>query len=453
MPCPLINRRVLSPARRRRGGGRTLRKRQLILFGCVLTGAALMLLPTMWNHTRWTGPVEFILLSLAALPLGFWSVSVRGSAIYADIGPQLVACVFLGPMAAALVKLVTGIGALVTRRPRWFLVVLAGGHTVLGVTASFWLLEAMGVHSGILSASSGVQVAGTLLAAGVAFAVVQTVIDSLVTSVVLYLLGKRSSPWESFHPGSEESRWQLLTLAVTIPAAVAYAGLYLYWGVAGAFLGTLLTLGIGWLLKRHWHLTEQAQALQDRAWRDPLTGLYNRAHLMDLLQRQLAECAEAQRPMALLFIDLNEFGAFNNRHGHLSGDRVLTQVARSLEQGVGDRGTVARYAGDEFVVVLPGAAYREAEAVADGIRASLTSVTCSIGVSVYPTDGTDALTLLDVADRRMYAFKHANGKPASGEAPPPGPLDEVEPRVETGPGPRRAAGAGPAVRHHLYLKD
>lgn len=364
----------------------------------------LVLLPVLWTQSQWTGPLEVALLCLTAIPLGLMGVNIRGITIFADFGPQLAAYLFFGAAPAALLRMAVEAASALQRRRPWYKVWFNVGHIVISVAGADLILRLLGLSTGG-GPAAGLTRPGALLAAALGFAVFQTIINLLFVDLVLYLAGERSTLWVSFRPGSEESRWQWITAVITVPAGVAYAGMYMIWGVGGALVMTLLTLGTGWLLNRYWLLHQRAQALQDLASRDPLTGLYNRARLMDLLKENLAACAAAGRSLALLFIDLDGFGEFNDRHGHLDGDRVLTEVAQSLKERVGTRGTAARYAGDEFVVLLPGFGSPEAEAAAAEIREGLAPVHCSVGVAVYPVDGDDPLSLLDVADRRMYRTK------------------------------------------------
>jgi len=150
------------------------------------------------------------------------------------------------------------------------------------------------------------------------------------------------------------------------------------------------------------------------AWHDPLTGLPNRAYVMHELNGLFAP---GERPsLAVLFIDLDGFKAINDIHGHQGGDMFLRAVGRSLRQSVRERDIVARFGGDEFVVVLRRYSGEEnlsriCRKVLDlvsrpvQVGGELLAVSPSIGVAVAPRDGHDAETLLRNADAAMYSVK------------------------------------------------
>ena len=167
-------------------------------------------------------------------------------------------------------------------------------------------------------------------------------------------------------------------------------------------------------------VTAQHQAeeeLRFLAHHDPLTRLANRAMFNERLDTALAVARRHNRPLALLFLDINDFKQINDNHGHSVGDRVLCTLARRLEGCVGASGTVARMGGDEFTVLLPDCP--SAQAVAEQVQhilavmdepldASFSGIqapSCSIGVARFPEDGTDADMLLRHADGHMYRIK------------------------------------------------
>jgi len=110
----------------------------------------------------------------------------------------------------------------------------------------------------------------------------------------------------------------------------------------------------------------QAQRLADR---DPLTGLYNRRRMLELLDAAIVEAAGQSQYVGLLFIDLNGFKGINDEYGHAAGDNILTSVAMRIAGRVRTGDLVCRYGGDEFVVVLPSVPDTAAVSrVADTIR-------------------------------------------------------------------------------------
>ncbi|MFT3813681.1 MAG: EAL domain-containing protein [Acidovorax sp.] len=152
------------------------------------------------------------------------------------------------------------------------------------------------------------------------------------------------------------------------------------------------------------------------AMHDTLTQLPNRRHLMDQLELALARAHRTGGSVALLFIDLDHFKTVNDSLGHHAGDELLCELARRLRHGVRKGDLVARFGGDEFVVLLPDAASPgDAAAVADKLLASLgapctvqgtsVSLAASIGISLFPCDGGSADELLRRADTAMYQAK------------------------------------------------
>ncbi|WP_052408854.1 sensor domain-containing protein [Paraburkholderia acidipaludis] len=159
--------------------------------------------------------------------------------------------------------------------------------------------------------------------------------------------------------------------------------------------------------------------LERQAQYDTLTGLPNRKQLDDKLAAALQRAARSGDTVAVIFLDLDHFKEVNDSLGHRIGDALLGQIARRLERMIGSRGTVARYGGDEFMVVTEGIARNEVAALLDELLVVMTEpvrisahelfIEASMGISVFPTDGADADTLIRNADAAMYLAKH-NGR-------------------------------------------
>jgi diguanylate cyclase (GGDEF)-like protein len=157
--------------------------------------------------------------------------------------------------------------------------------------------------------------------------------------------------------------------------------------------------------------------LQQRAIQDELTGLYNRRFLEGHLQKQLAMASRYAQPLAVLMLDIDLFKTINDRFGHDAGDLVLRSFSLSLSQTIRASDVVARWGGEEFVVVLPSTIGRAAKALAEKIRKSieelsfeeqvpgLSGITVSIGTAAYPDDGTTEELLLKSADLALYRAK------------------------------------------------
>ena len=157
---------------------------------------------------------------------------------------------------------------------------------------------------------------------------------------------------------------------------------------------------------------------QTMAQTDPMTGLYNYRFFSMRLREAVRRASAGGQPLALILIDLDNFSDINNQFGHQTGDQVLRQFADVLRHSVRQQDLVARYAGDEFVAILPGARREEAEAVADRIRDAVFrcrftdasgqvyfTLRFSLGVAVYPYDGPSDEDLIAAADRNMYREK------------------------------------------------
>lgn len=164
-------------------------------------------------------------------------------------------------------------------------------------------------------------------------------------------------------------------------------------------------------------LMQAEEELRHLAHHDPLTKLTNRALFYDRLTSGLSTAQRHQSHLALLFLDINDFKAINDIHGHAAGDQVLCTVAKRLEGCVRATDTVARMGGDEFTVLLTD--IQSIETVTAKVEQILMVMneplgaefgdvsmpSCSIGVACYPADGEDADTLLSHADTHMYQVK------------------------------------------------
>jgi diguanylate cyclase (GGDEF)-like protein len=164
-------------------------------------------------------------------------------------------------------------------------------------------------------------------------------------------------------------------------------------------------------------LSNANQHLQFLATHDNLTGLPNRILFFDRLEQAIKKSRRQKRRFALFFIDLDDFKRINDSFGHIVGDQVLQAVAKVLDHAVRDSDTVARLAGDEFMIILDDVrAISDIEAVARKINKAVSQpidvpqetviMTVSIGISLFPEHGEDAETLLRKADAAMYHVKN-----------------------------------------------
>jgi diguanylate cyclase (GGDEF)-like protein len=162
------------------------------------------------------------------------------------------------------------------------------------------------------------------------------------------------------------------------------------------------------------------QETRDLSFTDALTGIPNRRHLFARLEQELSRSLRFGDELTVLMMDLDLFKQVNDAHGHTVGDAVLRGVAVALQRNVRKVDMVARYGGDEFVVVLPRIAHEEAVDVAEKLRRAVAAtalpaaassapvhVTVSVGVAAFGHDATDVAALIERADAAMYDAKHA----------------------------------------------
>jgi diguanylate cyclase (GGDEF)-like protein/PAS domain S-box-containing protein len=163
---------------------------------------------------------------------------------------------------------------------------------------------------------------------------------------------------------------------------------------------------------------DHRRSLEHLATHDPLTGLPNRLYLRDRLPELLQQASAAGGSLALLFLDLDQFKAINDTRGHAAGDELLRETARRLRASIAGGDIVVRMGGDEFVLLVSDPGDRHnivgvAQRVLDAMRAPLRledqsfAMSASIGISVYPDDGTDVESLLKHADIALYEAKSA----------------------------------------------
>ncbi|HJV62352.1 MAG TPA: GGDEF domain-containing protein [Albitalea sp.] len=160
--------------------------------------------------------------------------------------------------------------------------------------------------------------------------------------------------------------------------------------------------------------------LAHMARHDNLTGLPNRAVFLDRLEHAILTARRSEGCLAVLFVDLDRFKRINDSHGHAVGDQALVQTATILRAAVREVDTVARWGGDEFVILLEAMdkeheARRVAQVLLDRfsrpmvVAGTALDLGVSIGISMYPRDGLEAAELIQRADEAMYLSKHDEG--------------------------------------------
>ncbi len=159
------------------------------------------------------------------------------------------------------------------------------------------------------------------------------------------------------------------------------------------------------------------ERVQNLAATDALTGLFNRRYFDSAFARELARCDRSSSSLALLLADIDHFKGFNDTYGHAMGDLVLKKVAGVLSGALRKADVLARFGGEEFVILLPNVTARGALESAERLRQSVAAagihpggprkrVTVSIGAALFPNDASDAESLLKTADEALYEAKH-----------------------------------------------
>ena len=151
---------------------------------------------------------------------------------------------------------------------------------------------------------------------------------------------------------------------------------------------------------------------------DGLTGVANKRHFLEFLEREMARCMRYGRPLSLVMFDIDHFKQVNDTHGHLTGDYVLKEIAKRLSQRIRREELLARYGGEEFAAVLPETGRTGALEFGEQIRQIVARepfefegdklpVTISVGVAVFETQPVDAGTFIKLADENLYKAKRA----------------------------------------------
>jgi diguanylate cyclase (GGDEF)-like protein len=163
-------------------------------------------------------------------------------------------------------------------------------------------------------------------------------------------------------------------------------------------------------------LEGERSAMRRWALTDPLTGAVNRRGLGERIDYEVSRHARQKHRFAVVMIDLDGFKLVNDRFGHHAGDELLRDVTGALGEAVRDQDTIARLGGDEFCVLAPETDRAGGDHLADRIRDAVRRVTtgldtlsASVGVAMYPDDGTTPLAVLDAADAAQIAAKRARG--------------------------------------------
>jgi diguanylate cyclase (GGDEF)-like protein len=265
-----------------------------------------------------------------------------------------------------------------------------------GLAANFIFLQLRGAAA--VTSNQGLLAS---MAAGVAF----VILNHLMVAVVLLLAR-----------GVSLAQSELFTLNSLSPDVVMMAlgyAIVIYWDLNPWLI--FVALSPLWLLRQ----ALQVMQLQKDASTDEKTGLLNARRFAELFRREFDRSHRFNRPLTLLFVDMDLLRNVNNTYGHLAGDKALAAIGKVVRTHTRDYDIAGRFGGEEFVVVLtetpPAIGARIAEAIRADIEHTLIEaspkapafrLTVSIGVACYPLDANSAGDLLEAADKAMYAAKY-----------------------------------------------
>jgi diguanylate cyclase (GGDEF)-like protein len=157
------------------------------------------------------------------------------------------------------------------------------------------------------------------------------------------------------------------------------------------------------------------ERLRNQALRDPLTGLYNRRFMEEVLESFALQAERRKSPISAIMIDLDHFKQLNDKHGHAAGDAVLRDVAGVIQASLRKSDVACRYGGEELIVLLPDSDLESAQAKAEAIRTKIAelsslegvTISASLGVASIPQTSSSPSELTAMADEALYRAKES----------------------------------------------
>ena len=344
-------------------------------------------------------PVDPLLLGLTAalcLAAGFFEVPSPGSpAMYPATAFVFWGALLLPPVVLPLLCGLSFVPMALRARVRWYAPACLAATYVLAALPAGPLGRAGGLPED-LHTGPALLVALAVAAAGFVGGV------AVLRALILCVAWRR--------PLAGAVRRLLDNLPLELALATTGASLAVLWSV-DPWLAACLAGPIALLFR-----AMLVPALRHKSRTDPKTGLYNFEHLRAALDDAVRGAGRRDEQVAVVMVDLDHLRTVNNRFGHLAGDQAIGRVASLLGDAAQHRGLAARFGGEEFCLMLPGASAHEAEAVVDGVRMEVQDLAwerdgevlrCSFsaGVAVFPQDGDTPEALLSAADAALYDAK------------------------------------------------
>jgi len=177
---------------------------------------------------------------------------------------------------------------------------------------------------------------------------------------------------------------------------------------------------------------------EERARVDSLTGLLNRRSLDEMILGEIGRHSRYGGAFSLAILDLDFFKAFNDKYGHLAGDKLLRRIGRIISRAIRSSDQAFRYGGDEFAILLPQTALDAAHQVTERVRKKIGArmgtydvrVTASLGLANWPADGLSQNEIIAAADEALYAAKRSGGNKSLFASGALMPLDSLEASLE-----------------------
>ena len=407
---------------------------RITLAGIIAAAAYGVLLWVLRNSPYRADPLLDTYLEMAGSLIAF-TFAANAMVRFRGTHDRISLILAFGFVLAGLIEAGTGMtfyrGMLVTSTPNQGSLGWLAGRTLLGVL----LIAALSVERRIpVSREPGKEIAGATLVVGAI---------AYLTSVFYFMMPASLK----IHPAALFPRpWDLLPAAIFIAAAIGYgrrlrrvnasldralfaaailnALCHLAMSQSPRVLDAPYTLAhalmvLSYVVVLGGTLIDNAQLFDQvsrQANSDPMTGLANHRQMFEVLQAEIQRSERTGRSFAVLLFDLDGLKKINDKLGHLTGSRAIKRLASALRSSSRSMDTPARYGGDEFALILPESGRPEAERAAKRICERLAydgqkpPITVSVGVSVYPSDGTNIEKLLGAADISLYKMKGNRGE-------------------------------------------